>query len=129
MESKGVTKIAEEYFMLGTTDFYSQLSKSEAVDPDMIFVIASTNDAANILKQAREIGLNKQFVMLGGVAQDEFLELAGDAALGLVHVSYFEPTTKRPKAVAFVEAFKKKWGRPPAMYVARTYDAIWLLEK
>lgn len=128
MESKGVTKVAEEYFMLGTTDFYSQLSKIKVANPDVIFVIASTNDAANILKQAREIGLNKQFVMLGGVAQDEFLELAGEAALGLVHVSYFEPTTKRPRAAEFVEAFKEKWGRPPAMYAAGTYDAIYALK-
>ena len=128
MESKGVKKVAEEYFNIGTTDFYSQLSKIKAADPDVVFVIASTNDAANILKQAREIGLVKQFVMLGGVAQDEFLELAGEYALGLVHNSYFEATTKRARAAEFVKAFKEKWGRQPAMYAAGTYDAIYAIK-
>ncbi|MGC8949443.1 MAG: ABC transporter substrate-binding protein [Thermoprotei archaeon] len=128
MMSKGVIKVAEEYFLIGSTDFYSQLSKIKAADPDVIFVVASTNDAANILKQAKEIGLKKQFVMLGGVAQDEFLMLAGDAALGLVHVSYFEASSPRPKAQEFVKAFKEKWGRPPAMYAAGTYDAIYALK-
>ncbi|MEM0235906.1 ABC transporter substrate-binding protein [Thermofilum sp.] len=128
LESKGAVKVAEEYFLPGTTDFYSQLSKIKAANPDVVFVVASTNDAANILKQAKEIGLKKQFVMLGGVAQDEFLMLAGEAALGLVHVSYFEPTSPRPKAQEFVKAFKERWGRPPAMYAAGTYDAIYALK-
>jgi branched-chain amino acid transport system substrate-binding protein len=128
MISKGVQKVAEEYYTLGSTDFYSQLSKIKAADPDIIFAVASTNDAANILKQAREIGLVKQFIMLGGVAQDEFLQLAGENALGLVHVSYFEATTPRPKAAEFVKNFKERWGRTPAMYAAGTYDAIYALK-
>jgi len=126
--SKGVQRVAEEYFTLGSTDFYSQLSKIKAADPDIVFTVASTNDAANILKQAREIGLIKQFVMLGGVAQDEFLMLAGEYALGLVHVSYFEAKSPRPKAAEFVKNFQARWGRPPAMYAAGTYDAIYALK-
>lgn len=128
MVSRGVVKVAEEYFTLGTTDFYSQLSKIKSVDPDIVFTVANTNDAANILKQAHEIGLYKQFVMLGGVAQDEFLRLAGEDALGLVHVSYYEPTSPRPVSVEFVKKFKEKWGRPPAMYAAGAYDAVYALK-
>ncbi|MGC8972355.1 MAG: ABC transporter substrate-binding protein [bacterium] len=128
MESRGVKKLAEEYFNIGSVDFYSQLSKIKAADPDVIFTIANTNDAANILKQAKEIGLNKQFVMLGGVAMDEFLKLAGENALGLVHLSYFEATSKRPKVAAFVDAFKKRWGRSPAMYAAGAYDAVYAIK-
>ena len=129
MENQGVKKVAEEYFNIGTTDFSSQLSKIKNTNPDVVFVVASTNDAANIMTQAREIGLHKQFVMLGGVAQDEFLRLAGESALGLVHNSYFEPTSKRPEAVHFVNAFKEKWGRYPAMFAAGTYDAIYTLKR
>ncbi|MCD6244907.1 MAG: ABC transporter substrate-binding protein [Candidatus Korarchaeota archaeon] len=128
VKSKGVKIVAEEYFDKGTTDFTSQLSKIKAADPDVIFVVANIRDAANILKQAHEIGLYKQFVMLGGVTSDEFLKLAGDDALGLVHVSYFEPTTKRKVAREFVEKFKERWGRFPAMYAAGVYDAFLALK-
>lgn len=127
-KSKGVRVAAEEYFDMGSTDFTPQLSKLKAADPDVIFVVANIRDAANILKQAHEIGLYKQFAMLGGVTSDEFLKLAGDDALGLVHVSYFEPTSKRPEAVDFVGKFKERWGRSPAMYAAGVWDAFLALK-
>lgn len=124
VKSKGVRIVAEEYFDKGSTDFTSQLSKIKAANPDVIFVVANIRDAANILRQAHEIGLYKQFVMLGGVTSDEFLKLADDDALGLVHVSYFEPTSQRPAAAEFVKKFRERWGRYPAMYAAGVWDAF-----
>jgi branched-chain amino acid transport system substrate-binding protein len=123
-KAKGVTIVAEEYYDPGSTDFTPQLSKIKAANPDVIFVVANIMDAANILKQAHEIGLYKQFSMLGGVTSDEFLRLASDDALGLVHVSYFEPTSKRPVAQEFVQKFVQKWNRTPAMYAAGVWDAF-----
>jgi len=123
-KAKGVTIVAEEYYDPGSTDFTPQLSKIKAANPDVIFVVANIMDAANILKQAHEIGLYKQFSMLGGVTSDEFLRLADDDALGLVHVSYFEPTSKRPVAQEFVQKFVQKWNRTPAMYAAGVWDAF-----
>ncbi|MCC6028613.1 MAG: ABC transporter substrate-binding protein [Candidatus Korarchaeum sp.] len=128
VKAKGVTIVAEEYFDAGTTDFTPQLSKIKAANPDVIFVVANIRDAANILKQAHEIGLYKQFSMLGGVTSEEFLKLAGDDALGLVHVSYFEPTSKRPVAQEFVQKFVQKWNRTPAMYAAGVWDAFMTLK-
>jgi len=128
VKAKGVTIVAEEYFDAGTTDFTPQLSKIKAANPDVIFVVANIRDAANILKQAHEIGLYKQFSMLGGVTSEEFLQLAGDDAIGLVHVSYFEPTSKRPAAQEFVQKFVQKWNRMPAMYAAGVWDAFMTLK-
>ncbi|MEM3740702.1 MAG: ABC transporter substrate-binding protein [Candidatus Korarchaeum sp.] len=128
VKEKGVRIVAEEYFDAGTTDFTPQLSKIKAANPDVIFVVANIRDAANILKQAHEIGLYKQFSMLGGVTSEEFLQLAGDDAIGLVHVSYFEPTSKRPAAQEFVQKFVQRWNRMPAMYSAGVWDAFMTLK-
>jgi branched-chain amino acid transport system substrate-binding protein len=128
IREKGVTIVAEEYFDVGSIDFTPQLSKIKAANPDVIFVVANIRDAANILKQAHEIGLNKQFSMLGGVTSEEFLQLAGKDAIGLVHVSYFEPTSKRPSAQEFVQKFVQKWNRMPAMYAAGVWDAFLTLK-
>ncbi|MEM1948698.1 MAG: ABC transporter substrate-binding protein [Candidatus Caldarchaeum sp.] len=128
VKGQGVRIVAEEYFDPGSTDFTPQLSKIKAANPDVVFVVANIRDAANILKQAHEIGFHKQFTMLGGVTSDEFLHLAKDHAIGLVHVSYFEPTSKRPAAQDFVQKFVKKWGRMPAMYAAGVWDAFMTLK-
>jgi len=128
IKEKGVSIVAEEYFDAGSIDFTPQLSKIKAANPDVIFVVANIRDAANILKQAHEIGLNKQFSMLGGVTSEEFLQLSGKDAIGLVHVSYFEPTSKRPAAQDFVQKFTKAWNRMPAMYAAGVWDAFMSLK-
>ena len=80
VKAKGAEIVTTEYFKLGETDFYAQLSKIKDANPDAIFAVGSITEYALILKQAHEIGLWKQFVGLGGIASDEFLEMAKDDA-------------------------------------------------
>jgi len=129
-EQAGKEIVTTEYFDLGDVDFTTQLTKIKAKDPDAVFLVGLITEGSKILTQAKELGLDVQWFGLGGFASDKFLELAGDAAEGMIHVSYWEPNPEIPKSVEFGEKFPKAFGGMEAeMFSAATYDAVYIAKE
>jgi branched-chain amino acid transport system substrate-binding protein len=90
----GVEVVAAEYFDQGQSDFYPVLTKLANTKPSAIFVTASTEPAAMIFKQAREVAANVALLTSGGIDPTECLRLAGPKALeGLWFWSVDPPAT------------------------------------
>lgn len=121
--------LATEYFNLGDSDFTTQLTKIKAKDPEGIFLVGLITEGAQILRQARQLGMKQQFFGLGGFASDKFIQLAGGAAEGLINNSYWEPNPKIPKSIAFKENFEKFSKMEAEMFSAATYDAVYILKE
>jgi branched-chain amino acid transport system substrate-binding protein len=107
----GVEVVAMEYFDQGQSDFYPVLTKLAKTNPSAIFVTASTEPAAMIFKQAREVAANIALLTSGGIDPTECLRLAGAKAMeGLWFWSVDPPAT--PEILAFdkkyEEMFKSK---------------------
>ena len=60
-----------------------------------------------------------------GWAQQAFLDLAGDAANGVVYGTHFSVATSSgiPEGKRFIEAFTKEYGKAPDYVNAQSYDA------
>jgi len=129
MTAGGVEVLKPEFFQIGDTEFYSQLTKLRAQDVDTIFLVALITEGSQIVTQAREIGMDVQFIGLGGFASDRFLELAGDAAEGMVHVSYWEPDPNNPASMHYRDSFVEFSGLEAEMFGAAAYDAVYILKK
>lgn len=116
-------------YQTGDQDFTAQLTYANSKNPDVIFIPAAAyGDAALIIKQARELGMDNIF--LGGDTWEapEFLEVGGDAVEGSYFSTHFDAealTTK--KAAEFVKAFQEKYGKPPSAFAALGYDAYMLV--
>jgi len=129
VKGKGGEVLATEYFNLGDTDFTTQLTKIKGRDPQGIFLVGLITEGAQVLRQAKHLGMNQQFIGLGGFASDKFIQLAGGSAEGLINNSYWEPNPKILKSVSFKENFEKFSKMEAEMFSAATYDAVYILKE
>ena len=53
----------------------------------------------------------------------DLTKIAGKAVVGMSYTSAAGPASALPKAKAFVDEFKKKFGKNPEPYAAEAYDA------
>jgi branched-chain amino acid transport system substrate-binding protein len=93
---------------------------------DFLMVAGNRGEAEEILRQARERGLN--FPVLGGDGL-EGIEEAGAIAEGVYLSSAYLPTIATPTNKAFLQAYRKKFPGAglPNQPAAATYDAVYLL--
>lgn len=122
---------AVESYNQGDTDMIAQLTKIKATNPKALMIGGNLTEAAVIIRQSKEIGLNVQFVGLGGgFSNDRFAELAGvENVEGIVNVSYFEKSSTNPLAQEFVKNYVAKYNKDPDMFGAATYEAVDIVAK
>lgn len=117
--------VAKESYNPGDTDMLAQLTSIKGKNPDVLLIGGNITEGAQIVRQAKEIGLNVQFLALGGLSVDKFPELAGmENVEGIINVSYFEKDSPNPLARQFVEDYQKAYNKDPDMFAAATYEAI-----
>jgi branched-chain amino acid transport system substrate-binding protein len=122
----GAKVLARLYFEIGGTDFTSAISKLKNLNPDVVFNIASTTEAALIQKQAKELDYYTQWIGVGGQFTQAYFKMTGplsEYAMG----SSLEPTKamKDPVTAAFVNAFLKKYpGSRPGIFSSQGYDNL-----
>jgi branched-chain amino acid transport system substrate-binding protein len=97
VEARGGTITAMEFYELGSTDFYSQLSKVKQSKPDFVWFVSLAEDGSLLLKQAREMSLEAQIFGTDEFSNELFYTLAGNAANG----TYFYWGGGPPAAAAF----------------------------
>ena len=95
----------------GDNDFRAQLSKIQAVNPDVILVPWIYKDVALIANQARELGIKAK--LLGGDGWDskELLTMAGDALKGCYYTS--QPSFANPITKPYADAYQKEFNIAP----------------
>jgi branched-chain amino acid transport system substrate-binding protein len=125
----GAKVLAELYFEIGNTDFTASISKLKDLQPDVVFNIASTTEAALIQKQARELNFVTQWIGVGGQFTEAYFKMTGpvsEYAMG----SSLEPTKamKDPVTAAFVNAYVKKYpDSRPGIFSSQGYDNLMVI--
>ncbi len=118
--------VIEETFAAKDTDFQAALSKIKSADYEVIVMPGYYEEAGSIIKQAREMGIEKAIVGSDGLADSRMIELAGANNVDNVfYISGFSAEAS-DKAAAFVKAYKAKYGEEPSMFAALSYDAVYL---
>ena len=122
----GMTVAAGESYTRGDVDFTAQLTKIRAANPDAIVDWSRYTEGALIQRQLRQLGMSLPRFGSDGIAPPAFLELAGEAANGVIYATHFSPATSadNPQAVRFIEAFRSQYGKLPDYVHAQAYDAI-----
>ncbi|MBP7427870.1 MAG: ABC transporter substrate-binding protein [Candidatus Hydrogenedentes bacterium] len=124
-EKSGGKVVCAEAYKEGDTDFRSQLAKATASNPDMIFIPGYLKEMANLLKQAKELGVKTPFLSISTFADPKILELAGDAAEGVQFSSpAFDAKSAAPEMQAFVGVFRKNFNQEPDILAGYGYDVV-----
>jgi branched-chain amino acid transport system substrate-binding protein len=121
-EKKGIKVLGFE----GTeekSNFDPIITPIKAKNPDVIYFGGIYDQAAPFFKQAREKGVKAKFMGPDGMDSSDLTKIAGKAVVGMNYTSAAGPASALPKAKAFVDEFKKKFGKNPEPYAAEAYDA------
>src|SRR5689334_14235138 len=105
------------------SNFDPLLTPIKAKNPDLIYFGGIYDQGAPFFKQAREKGIKSKFMGPDGMDSSDLTKIAGKAVVGMNYTSAAGPGSALPKAKAFVEDFKKKFGKNPEPYAAESYDA------
>jgi branched-chain amino acid transport system substrate-binding protein len=116
-------------FQKGQADYKAQLTKIASLRPDAVFCSALYEEGAVILSQARKMGLKVPFVGGNGFNSPKVIEIAKDAADGLVVATPWFVDRNDPKVKAFVAKYEKAYGKKPDQFAAQAYDALHVVAK
>ena len=125
LAAKGIEVVATETFKGGETDFSEQLSRIQALDPDVIFVSCLAPEKPGILTQGHQLGISAPFIVRTLTAAD--VEAAGAAAEGAMTFVGWGTAVDTPGNQAFVENYSAKFGMEPTNYAARPYATLHIL--
>ena len=116
-----------EEFQKGQADYKAQLTKIASLKPDAVFCSALYNEGGVILAQARKMGLKVPFVGGNGFNSPKVIEIAKDAADGLIVATPWFGERNDPKVKAFVAKYEKAYGKQPDQFAAQAYDAFHIM--
>lgn len=120
--------VAEASYQSGDQDFTAQLGAVLAANPDTIYAPGYFGDAALLVKQARELGFTGPIMGSDAWEAPELLEIAGDAANGVLISTHYHPDADlSPASKPFVDDFKAKYNENPSAFAALGYDAYMLV--
>ena len=121
-EKYGINEVLYEGITRGDKDFNSLVTKMKGLGVDMIYYGGLHAEAALIVRQAREQGMKATTFMSGdGIATDEFAQLAGDSAAGVLNTFAADPS-RLESAQEVVADFRAR-GYEPEGFTLYSYAA------
>jgi branched-chain amino acid transport system substrate-binding protein len=122
----------EMAYKVGQTDFSLELERLRKADVEAIVHWGDAAEGALILNQMRQMGMKHPFLASDRCLSDEFVNIAGSNAEGVVCGFPWNPDRKDPKLDSFRERFRKRFGTEPGTYAAHAFDGmnmlIWAIE-
>lgn len=134
---KGMTIVATEKYDSTATDVTTQLTTIKAANPDCLIIWGTNPVPAVAVKNMKQLGMNIPVLGSQGIANAKFIELAGDAANGVVFPAGYilvpsaVPANSPQKSVidTFVKEYKAKYGAAPNSFAGHAWDAFHILMK
>ncbi|UJX41502.1 ABC transporter substrate-binding protein [Desulfovibrio sp. JY] len=133
----GFELVADEVFGPKDTDMTAQLTKIAGASPDAIICWGTNPGPAVVAKNRVQLGIKTPLYMSHGVASKKFIELAGEAAEGIllpagkITVAEKLPDADPEKAqlVAYAKAYEEKYHAPVSTFGGHGYDSLHLAVK
>jgi branched-chain amino acid transport system substrate-binding protein len=123
----GATVLGSTPYPLGKPEFSAHLPKIQAAKPDVIYAVTPGADSVPFLKQAISFGLKKDARIIVPLHFLDYVKEGGAEVwqdiYGATHFCH-ELGETLPQAKKYVEAFTKKFNRPPDAYSGYGYSGI-----
>lgn len=122
--TRGAQVVSAQAYQRDDKDFRAVLIKAQEAKPDGLVLISYYADAAQIVRQARQLGWTQPVAAVGAVYSPKFLELGGPAVNGVLTQSSFFPAEPRAEVQEFVKRYRARYGSDPDTFAASSYDAM-----
>jgi branched-chain amino acid transport system substrate-binding protein len=126
----GGNVVYEKAYPEATTDFTTYVTEIKEAAPDAIYLPGYYREIADALSEIKKQEVRAKLLSVQGMATPMFLEIAGEAAEGIVYPQPpFDPESKNPAIQKFVRAYREKFPTKPDVDAAFAYDALWIVAK
>lgn len=130
MDDIGGEVVKELSYQIGDTDFSSQITEIQGLDPQpsVLFISSNPGEIGTIIKQVREAGMETPILGGDGYDTPTLLELAGDSAREVYFTTHQGIYGDAPESKAFSEAFEAEYDKAPdSVFAALGFDGINLM--
>jgi len=132
----GIEIISDETYGPKDTDMTAQLTKIRGSAAQAIVCWGTNPGPAVVARNVKQLGITLPVFMSHGVSSKKFIELAGDAAEGIILPSgrvivanQLPATDPQKKAlISYVENYRKHFGVDGDHFGGHAYDAVMLLK-
>ncbi len=124
LEDQKLPVTTTETYVKGDVDFKAQLTKIKASNPDAVICSCLAEEAANIMLQARGLGIKVPFIGGNGFNSPKLFEISKLAGEGTFVGSPWSNANPAPANKAFVAAYVKKYNAEPNQFAAQAFDAL-----
>jgi branched-chain amino acid transport system substrate-binding protein len=132
----GLNIVANEVFGEKDTDMTPQLTKIRGTDAQVVICWGTGPAPALVAKNMKQLGFTIPLVQSHGAASRKFIELAGDAADGIImpagKLAIFKqlPDTDPEKKACqtYDDMYEKKYKAPASSFGGYAYDAMQMLK-
>lgn len=112
----------------GESDYSATLTNIREQNPDFVYYSGYYAEGGQLVRQGKQLGLDDIGWLFGNSNQDEeFIEIAGDAAEGILMGTWPPPTAEaetNEQAAAYVEAYEEEYGETPSSLFHWAYDGV-----
>lgn len=125
MEKAGVPIVGDESILAADTDFTALSTKIVDANPACLFVTTPPEQAANIIVQARQAGLDPATILASdsGAGSQKFIDAGGTAIEGTYFPASFVADSS-DSAKAFSAAYQSAYGKAPDIWAATGYTMM-----
>lgn len=133
----GMELVQQESFGTRETDMTAQLTRLRTAQPDAVICWGTNPGPAVVAKNVQQMNLKIPLYQSHGVASPRFMELAGDAAEGILLptgkilvASQLQAADPQKAVLArYIESFEKAYRMPVSGFGGYAYDGMHLLAR
>jgi branched-chain amino acid transport system substrate-binding protein len=126
LKAQNITPVYEAGYQDGTTDFKTIISKLKSSNAEAVFVPGNYEETANMLKQARQMGITIPFIGTDGAYSPKLIEIAGNAT-GNFYLTMMGVDVNNDMYKNFVATYKAKYDSQPDVFTSYGYEAAKIL--
>jgi branched-chain amino acid transport system substrate-binding protein len=120
----GIRIINEYEYSIKDRQFGSIVAKVKADNPDAIYASGYYFTAGPLVSQLRAAGVNVPIIGQEGYDSQKFIEIAGNAAEGVIITTSLDRDSDVPETRDFIRAFEKRAGFKADMVAASAHTAV-----
>ncbi len=133
----GVEAVIEEEFEATVNDAKAMLTRVKKAKPDAVIIWGTAQESAVVTKNIHQLNMDIPVIESHGIASSKFLELAGEAAEGVVFpagrilVADQLPDSDNQKETitAFKKDFEEKFDYPASAFAGHAWDGIQIMKQ
>lgn len=136
VKGSGIEIVSSDVFEATVNDAKPMLTRVKNANPQAIIVWGTNQEASVVTKNIRELGIEVPIIGQQGIASDKFIELAGDAANGVIFtagrlVVYDQlPADHKQKKLLedYAKEFQQRYNYPANSFGTHAWDAFKIFE-